>query len=452
MFNQIGKLIINHALVAQLADLTSGTEVERFRIDENGHISHHPYPTGIGDQSVNPWITNDYLQTMPEVISPPANNYLDTIHYAHTLTEVLRQHLAKGELLWPLSMPPVLPVLKDKSLLAKTNNPVKREYLKYLVDKYGISHGTPCGTHINISVNNKLVDQLASLLPVPLNNTANLRNHIYELSASGFMKYRWLLTYLFGASPVVEDNYFEHSDDDRPNYPIRSFRQSTYGFIRSFPVDYSNVKHYLDRIKLGLSDGELANEAEFHGPIRFKGDDIETNGVRYLELRMLDLDPFSETGIKLSTLMMVQLMMLYFVTTESTDDLNGIDTTVKSDDMNNLVACERPDNHCEYEEQAFEFLSKLADFVDMLDLGPEYSELVERFNNQISRPELTTGGRLLKYVEDGKLLNFGVKQAQKFQRANQLSDYHYDVFENNDGNLSVAELKQHLFKGTWQPR
>lgn len=44
-----------------------------------------------------------------------------------------------------------------------------------------------------------------------------VRNYLYTVVAQGFVRYRWLLTYLFGASPVAEKGYFEKGAQ-RPRY------------------------------------------------------------------------------------------------------------------------------------------------------------------------------------------------------------------------------------------
>ena len=66
-------------------------------------------------RKTNPWITNDFLETMSEVVTPAASHALDAMHYLYAINNVLRSALAPGELLWPLSMPPKLP--KDKSTI-----------------------------------------------------------------------------------------------------------------------------------------------------------------------------------------------------------------------------------------------------------------------------------------------------------------------------------------------
>ncbi|GET12206.1 hypothetical protein SN811_07060 [Ligilactobacillus agilis] len=35
------------------------------------------------------------------------------------------------------------------------------------------------------------------------------QTYLYTIIAQGFVRYRWFLTYLFGASPVAEENFFE---------------------------------------------------------------------------------------------------------------------------------------------------------------------------------------------------------------------------------------------------
>ena len=129
MFSQIGELIFNNEAVAKTSDFTMGLEVEMQRVDETGNVSQEPYPAAIGDEKTNPWLTNDYLETMPEMVTPAASHSLDAMHYLYKINNALRAALAPGELLWPLSMPPKLPADKSQLRLAKMG-PKKEAYLK----------------------------------------------------------------------------------------------------------------------------------------------------------------------------------------------------------------------------------------------------------------------------------------------------------------------------------
>lgn len=128
MFSRIGQTIYENEAVAKTSDFTVGLEIEMQRIDGSGQLSQEPYPAGIGDEQTNPWITNDFLETMSETVTPSAKHSLDAIHYLYRLNNCLRSALAPGEMLWPLSMPPRLPKDKRTLVLAKMG-PKKEAYL-----------------------------------------------------------------------------------------------------------------------------------------------------------------------------------------------------------------------------------------------------------------------------------------------------------------------------------
>lgn len=129
MFSRIGQLIFDNEAVAKTSDFTMGLEIEMQRVDEDGNLSLEPYPSAIGDEKTNPWITNDFLETMAEMVTPSAQHALDAMHYLYVINNTLRSALAPGELLWPLSMPPRLPKDKTKLRLAKMGSK-KEAYLK----------------------------------------------------------------------------------------------------------------------------------------------------------------------------------------------------------------------------------------------------------------------------------------------------------------------------------
>ncbi len=178
------------------------------RVDEDGNLSLEPYPSAIGDEKTNPWITNDFLETMAEMVTPSAQHSLDAMHYLYVINNTLRSALAPGELLWPLSMPPRLPKDKTKLRLAKMG-PKKEAYLKEWAKRHGYSQGTPCGAHINLSIDQHIIELVLNAFPERFNSEREVRNYLYTILAQGFVRYRWLLTYLYGASPIVEENYFE---------------------------------------------------------------------------------------------------------------------------------------------------------------------------------------------------------------------------------------------------
>ncbi len=127
MLSKFGRKIINQNQDNLLNSFLIGLEVERQRTDAQGQISSYPYPQNIGNQQDNPWITNDFMETMTEVVTPVATTIDDALSYLEKLSNVLRSGLHSHEYLWPLSMPPELPRDRRQVEIAHANAE-KRHY------------------------------------------------------------------------------------------------------------------------------------------------------------------------------------------------------------------------------------------------------------------------------------------------------------------------------------
>lgn len=137
----------------------------------------------------------------------------------------------------------------------------------------------------HLSQDQHVIDLVLQKFPDQFTDERAVRNHLYTVVAQGFVRYRWLLTYLFGASPVAKAGYFDK--DDFLAYPLRSIRQSKYGFGTKFKGDYTNLTAYINRIEEGVKQGILTSDYEFHGPVRFKGNrnlkELPKKGIEYLK-------------------------------------------------------------------------------------------------------------------------------------------------------------------------
>ena len=61
-------------------------------------------------------------------------------------------------------MPPRLPKDKTKLRLAKMG-PKKEAYLKEWAKRHGYSQGTPCGAHINLSIDQHIIELVLNAFP-----------------------------------------------------------------------------------------------------------------------------------------------------------------------------------------------------------------------------------------------------------------------------------------------
>ncbi|MDM8333486.1 glutamate--cysteine ligase [Limosilactobacillus panis] len=444
MFSRIGQAIYDSEAVAKISDFTVGLEIEMQRIDEAGNLSQEPYPAGIGDEQTNPWITNDFLETMSETVTPSAKHSLAAMHYLYRINNCLRSALAPGEMLWPLSMPPRLPKDKSKLVLAKMG-PKKEAYLKEWAKRHGYSQGTPCGAHISLSIDQHVIDLVLKQFADQFSDERAVRNHLYTVVAQGFVRYRWLLTYLFGASPVAETGYF--SPGQELPHPIRSIRQSRYGFGTKFTGDYTNLAAYIDRIEAGVKQGILTSDYEFHGPVRFKGNPdlkkLPEKGIEYLELRMLDLDPSSSVGIRTGTVRFIRLLASYFIMHPALKATEVNPLLGKADQMNQTIAEELPTAPSRYQATALAVIRHLERYANQIQLGPEYAEILEDLEDRVVNPATTPSARLLNYLKEGSLEEYALRRARRYQRAALEQLHSFRGFE--DGRIYTAEeLRQAL--------
>lgn len=400
-----------------------GLEVERHRIDSQGQISPFGYPENIGNQQTNPWITNDFMETMSEVVTPAAKTPQDALSYLENLSNVLRNGLHAGELLWPLSMPPALP--RERKLIDIAHaSAEKRQYFFNWLKSHELQEATPCGMHVNLGINPKLTENL----------TIAEINQLYIKLAQGFLHYRFVLTYFFGASPLGEKNYF--LDSQGPEKLVRSIRQSKYGFGTKYTGEFQDVEHYQARILTGIQRGELLAEHDFHSPVRLRRrgsiKELHIKGTEYLELRMLDLNPWSSVGISSDELDLLLLMAAYFlVTPANTYDLQ------KFNQLNEEVALETPTEQCQYQDMLLAFLSSLEQFAAIIQVNQRVYDLLERLIKIAHQPDLTISGRLVREIQNDSLTPFAIKQSETFQARSMLAHNFYKGF--TEGRIPSAQ-------------
>ena len=98
--------------------------------------------------------------------------------------------------------------------------------------------------------------------------------------------------------------------------PIRSFRNSDYGYVNdeNIQVSYTSLEQYVTDIENYVQSGELSAEKEFYSAVRFRGQKHNRayleQGITYLEFRCFDLNPFDHLGISQETLDTVHLFLL----------------------------------------------------------------------------------------------------------------------------------------------
>ncbi|MRB24655.1 bifunctional glutamate--cysteine ligase/glutathione synthetase, partial [Bacillus thuringiensis] len=149
-------------------------------------------------------------------------------------------------------------------------------------------------------------------------------------------------------------------------------RNSKYGYSNEndVQVSYSSLQNYISDLSSLVSKGVLLEEKEFYASVRLRGgpqvSDLKNHGIRYIELRNLDLNPFETYGISHEQAEFLHLFLIYLLWIDQ-DDNN--DEWVKIGDFqNNLVALEHPLEHTQFKTDAERIIDEMEHLTGLLDI------------------------------------------------------------------------------------
>lgn len=310
--------------VLRQAPLTIGLEREAWRIEPAGcpAASAHPFAPG-ADAFPEGQITVDFAENQAELVTRPAAGAAAALRQLRRLHARLYREIP-GELLWPVSTPgcwggAVAPArFADAAAMEDA-----RRYRHYLAAKYGTARQAISGVHFNVSLPETFWSALAAATGAEPDRSA-----LYFAAMRNLVRHRYVLTTLFGASPLVDQRWGESLAENSPaaerallahcGRHSSSLRSSPLGYqlpegtARALAGVWSGLAAYASGLRGAIDAGLLAGEREFYAPVRPKTGEggslaaLERRGVEYLEIRVLDLDPWAATGVALETLQFLE--------------------------------------------------------------------------------------------------------------------------------------------------
>ena len=400
-----------------------GLEKENQRSTREGLLATTDHPTVFGNRSYHPYIQTDFSETQLELITPVANSGTEMLRFLDAIHDVARRSIPEDEMLWPLSMPPQLPTKDEEIKIAKLDQYDAVLYRRYLAKEYGKRKQMVSGIHFNFEYDQALIQQLYDEQS-EVTDCKQFKTKVYMKVARNFLRYRWLITYLFGASPVSEDGYFRVYDD-QPQEPIRSIRNSTYGYRNhdNVKVSYASLERYLEDIHRMVENGLLSEEKEFYAPVRLRGgkqmSDLPKTGIRYIELRNLDLNPFSRLGIVEDTVDFLHYFMLYLLWTDEKEEADEW--------VNEQVALGHPHETIKLIAEGDRIFSEMIDMLDALGIR-KGKEVVGKYYQQLRNPQDTVSGKMWTIIQENSNSELGnifgnQYQSMAFERPYQLAGF-----------------------------
>lgn len=337
----------------QLKGMRRGIEKESLRAQTSGALALTPHPAALGSALTHPSITTDFSESQVELVtsahaSPEAA--LEELTQLHQFTYRALQGNCEGsgdEMLWVSSMPCGLPTDETIPIARFGSSNVGRAKSVYrmgLSHRYGRRMQTISGIHYNWSLPGVTSEQYFALI-------RNFRRHAF------------VLLYLFGASPAVCSTFVAGRQHElqalTPNTMYMphgtSLRMGRLGYQSdaqaSLAVSYNSLEGYAASLQDALSRPYPAYEAvgirnpggdynqlattllqienEFYGTIRPKrvirqGERplhaLRERGVEYIEVRLMDLDPFETVGINAQTMRFIDVFLLHCLLSDSPPD------------------------------------------------------------------------------------------------------------------------------------
>ncbi|NLK21320.1 MAG: glutamate--cysteine ligase [Epulopiscium sp.] len=441
-----------------LLDGKWGLERETHRILTTGDIALTNHPSALGDKLKNPHITTDFGESQLEFITSP--HYLIEEAYGE-LSEIHKkaEDVLENEILWSMSMPPRLP-REEEIPISKFSNSIegktKEVYRKGLALRYGKKMQMISGIHYNFSFGKEFIQYLFENFGGNTDKRV-FADKIYFAMARNFLKYRWILIYLFGASPNFDESYAPLSEGDF-NYAT-SIRVSSLGYANStknkYKVTYNNLEGYIKDVKrllatksnffselgiynLGeqvqLNDNILQSEGELYSYVRFKQvlqkgethmEALSKKGVDYIEIRILDINPFEKVGISIGQLYFMQVFMLYCLfesPEEITDEI--LDLTDKNHEMAalygkdcNLLMKDYNNQEITLQDWSKNIFRKLRYIAEAMDKKAKYKKYVDTINKEYEK--IINPSKILSYKISDEMnkygenfLEFGLRRAK----------------------------------------
>lgn len=408
---------------------TFGIEKEGLRVTSTGELALTAHPIEFGNRSFHPYIQTDYSESQLELITPPLRTIKESYDWLAALHDVVLQTIPSDEAIWPISMPMVLP---DESVIpiAKLDNKEDVTYREILTEKYGKKKQMISGMHYNFELDDQLIARLLDS-QTDCSNKESFKSMLYLKLTKNFLRYRWLLTYLLGASPIVDESFF--ADQEIPQDYVRSIRSSQYGYVNpsEVAVSFHSIEDYVHSLQDMVEKGFLSEEKEFYSAVRFRGtnkaEELLTKGISYLELRSFDLNPFDPFGMSKQTMEFVHLFCLYMIWMDETATMEEI---AVGEEMSRLTAMEHPEKISSFQKEGLYLFKQMEEMILSTNGTKSTLNCIQEMKKHLIDPTLTVAARMVRGIEEkGSYIDFSLELAKRYKNEATKRPYNLRGFE-----------------------
>ena len=410
----IQQIIKQHHLELLFQQGSFGIEKESQRVHADGSIVTSLHPKAFGNRRFHPYIQTDFAESQLELVTPPMTKLEDTLRWLSAIHEVTLRTLPEDEFIFPFSMPAGLPP-EEQIKVAQLDNQEDVAYREHLVQSYGKYKQMVSGIHYNFQIDPKLIDALFHAQN-ETQSAVDFQNNFYLKIAKNFLRYQWILLYLFSATPTVEDKYFRGNSPLKPHQYVRSLRSGKYGYVNDpkIHVSYDSLQEYVETLEHWVKSGDLIAEKEFYSSVRLRGAkkarDLLQKGIQYLEFRLFDLNPFAPYGMELTDAKFIHYFILLMAWLDDTADQEGIKLGKA---RLAEVAWEDPREQSVYAVEGELVLLEMLKMLEQLNVSDEIKTIVKDKLGQFADPSQTLCAKVVAEIEQvGSYQQLGADIAQ----------------------------------------
>ena len=404
-----------------------GIEWEALRVKSDGNLALSPHPAIFGDKLTNPLITTDFSESQIEIITPTFDSVEEAFNTFLLLSDVVNSSLPEDEYLWFQSIPCILPYY-DQIPIAKYSKEgeMSQKYRENLACKYGVKKQMISGVHFNFSFSDEFIEKLHDITDCSL-SLRHFKDQVYLKIARNYLRYCWLIIYLTGCSIGSHKSFSNeciHLMDEKDAfgsfYSTRgpSFRNASCGYknLKRLYPSYKNVSEFTRDVNSFIDNGDLSEAKELYTQIRLKPKDpsdvlksLEDDGIEYVEIRTLDINPFYKCGLVRHDMEFLHLFMIYLLIKGESDYADWQKDAIINEERTAERAYDesmrllKDGEEITLKEWASEIINEMYGMCDVLNINGY--DTLKFMNDRVLNSDLTYAKRLLKLIEKEGYIN-----------------------------------------------
>jgi glutamate--cysteine ligase len=350
------------AVTALLDTSLIGLEKEALRVSPRGSVAATPHPAALGSALTHPHITTDFSEALVEMVTPALPDAAAVLGFLRDLHLFVYRQIG-DERLWAASMPCVIGGGADIPLAryGRSNAAeMKTVYRRGLGNRYGRIMQIIAGVHFNFSLSDGFWPVYADL-EGERGDPVDFRSESYMGMVRNLQRLGWVVPYLFGASPAVCKSFVQDATTDLQSFDAKTYYYPYATSLRMGDIGYQNRQEEGTGMKASydsldayirsltwaietpcpqyeaigvkvngryeqLNDHVLQIENEYYSTVRPKQltDWMERptlalrrRGIRYVELRSVDVNAFQPLGVDETELRFLATFMTHCLLMDS---------------------------------------------------------------------------------------------------------------------------------------